>query len=59
MDQGHAHLEVLRGDTSFVLYRERTPEGEPFQLILALKPGVAQSDRHRDSGTGTGAREMA
>ena len=44
MDQGHAHLEVLRGDTSFVLYRERTPEGEPFQLILALKPGVAQSD---------------
>ena len=44
MDQGDAHLEVLRGDTSFVLYRERTPEGEPFQLILALKPGVAQSD---------------
>ena len=37
-------LEVLRADTSFVLFRERTLDGQPIQLILAVKPGIAQSD---------------
>ena len=45
MDQSPPKLEVLRADTSFVLFRERTLDGQPIQLILAVKPGIAQSDR--------------
>ena len=44
MDQSPPKLEVLRADTSFVLFRERTLDGQPIQLILAVKPGIAQSD---------------